>query len=104
MMSLDPTREGRRWKAGCLVSAQAALPNYLMNAPRKPFTGPDPGRPSEPILRVGSWPVLPPRTKLDVLLFPGKPTPDLFRMRSDDQLPLTFLNNRFEGGQELIDH
>jgi hypothetical protein len=25
-------------------------------------------------------------------------------MRSDDQLPLTFLNNGFEGGQELIDH
>ena len=35
-----------RKKAGCLVRAQAVLPNRLMNAPRKPFTGPEPGRPA----------------------------------------------------------
>jgi hypothetical protein len=27
------------------VSAQAVLPNHLTNAPRKPFTGPDPAKP-----------------------------------------------------------
>src|SRR5271157_4895224 len=34
-----------RKKAGCLVRAQAVLPNRLMNTPRKPFTGIDPARP-----------------------------------------------------------
>ena len=34
-----------RQKAGCLVRAQAVLPNHLMNTPRKLFTGIDPARP-----------------------------------------------------------
>src|SRR5271157_2422220 len=33
-----------RKKAGCLVRAQAVLPNHLMNTPRKLFTGPEPAR------------------------------------------------------------
>src|SRR5271157_3708620 len=32
-------------KAGCLVRAQAVLPNRLMNTPRKPVIGPDPAKP-----------------------------------------------------------
>src|SRR5271157_2374547 len=34
-----------REKAGCLEAAQAVLPNHLLNAPRKPFTGRDPEKP-----------------------------------------------------------
>ena len=33
-------------EGSCLVRAQAVLPNRLMNTPRKPFTGPEPGRPA----------------------------------------------------------
>ena len=32
-------------EGGLSRTAQAVLPNRLMNAPRKPFTGPEPGRP-----------------------------------------------------------
>ncbi len=35
-----------RKKTGCLVRAQAVLPKRLMNTPRKPFTGTEPGRPA----------------------------------------------------------
>src|SRR5271165_2666498 len=35
-----------RKKAGCLVRARAVLPNRLMNAPRKTFTGTDPAKPA----------------------------------------------------------
>src|SRR5208283_6175978 len=34
-----------RQKEGCLVRAQAVLPNHLMNTPRKLLTGIDPARP-----------------------------------------------------------
>ena len=29
------------------MPARAVLPNHLMNTPRKPFSGPDPGRPDQ---------------------------------------------------------
>jgi hypothetical protein len=35
-------------KADCLVAVQVALTNDLVNAPRKPFTGPDPGNDPTP--------------------------------------------------------
>ena len=45
-----------RKKAGCLVRAQAVLPNRLMNAPRKSFTGPEPGGPLTSILVTSLFP------------------------------------------------
>jgi len=41
-----------RKKAGCLEAAQAVLPNHLMNAPRKPFTGRDPKKPKPSISMI----------------------------------------------------
>jgi len=45
-------------KAGCLEAAQALLPNHLLNAPRKPFTGRDPEKLKPSISMISLFPFL----------------------------------------------